>query len=383
MSNKKKPNSATAINDEVFLASPRGQDGASRHITVADEPDLLNLMLRDATTVSELWQPTKYWQNYTRKIETAICRNGLSQLRQQRDILSGYQTAPILGPTLPSSKLKKLIWGLVERTPIVSKVIDGYRNALASSHSVRAGYENGFAILALNLIAKQHPNLTIPAGHIAGYPHDLFLWNEQFVSASWIDYLQRISDFYAAIPQSNVESIVEIGPGLGWSTISHIALNPNLKYCVNIDIPPVLYVSTQFLKSIGEVEVIDYRSTANLEKIVLEPGPDKPRIYQLAPWQVPKIDGTMDFLFNAFSFYEMEKSVCANYIAELKPRLNKGALLHSTTTGKKLPHGPADEISLDFLADNFSERFPNQQDLKFGWNECYGHYSTTVMLLTR
>ncbi len=235
----------------------------------------------------------------------------------------------------------------------------------------------------LDRIADAHPNFFVPGDHISGFPTDLILWRGQYVSASWVDYLYRISNFYDEIPANEIESFLEIGPGLGWTTISHLALNPNLKFGVNVDISPVLYVSTQFLKSIGDIEVVDYRTTRNLDRIVLEPGDKKPRIYQILPWQLPKLEGQLDIFANAFSFFEMEKENCENYIATVKPLIRKAVLLHGSIVGKVLDHGPRDAIGLDFLSDLFEDKFPDRKNLEFGWSEIYGRFSIAVTLLTR
>lgn len=376
-------NSAGPVNEHFFDPNPLREFPPLAQRPVEDDADLLRMIVEDSANSHALWQPTKYWANYAGRIVEAIGETGLAALRQQNEILSGFQTGDILGPTLPIARWKKAVWRAIEEAPVISSVIAGYRQAIEANLSIKQRYHNGLAMVVLDRIAESYPNFLIPEGHICGHPKDLILWRGHYVSASWVDYLFRVSDFYQEVPPSEIESFLEIGPGLGWTTVSHLALNPNFKLGVNVDISPVLYVSTQFLKSVGDLEVIDYRATRNMDKIVLEPGANKPRIYQIAPWQVPKLEGRLDLFANAFSFYEMETHICENYITAVKPLINKAVLLHASITGKALDHGPREAISLDFLVDLFSDEFPNRKNLEFGWNEIYGRFSTAVALLTR
>ncbi|MEJ2435091.1 MAG: hypothetical protein P8Y53_18765, partial [Pseudolabrys sp.] len=68
-------------------------------------------------------------------------------------------------------------------------------------------------------------------------------------------YLSCVADFYTYAPAREMTAIIEIGPGLGLSSLAHMAINRALRVIVNIDIMPVRYLSTQFLKSIDGIDV--------------------------------------------------------------------------------------------------------------------------------
>jgi putative sugar O-methyltransferase len=350
---------------------------------VAHEPELLELLLRDAKQAPALYRATRYWTNLLSGKGSVLTHERMASLRSDFEILSGFGHSGPIRPARPVAPWKRAIWSAAESLPLVSGIIAQYKGAIDSQFANGRRGSNGRALLALDQIAAAHPHLSIPQGVRSGAPLDLVKWRDRYVPAEFVDYLMRVSDFYKEVAPREVRSVIEIGPGLGWTTVAHIALNPHLDYFANVDIPYTSYVSTQFLKSIGGLDVVDYRRTAGLETIEPRRAARGVVVYQLAPWQVPKLRGSFGLLANAFSFYEMELEVCENYARVLAPLIEKAVLLHSAITGKALDHGPNKAISLDFLCGLFADRFPHRRNLDRGWNEVFGRVSTGVALLTR
>jgi hypothetical protein len=181
-----------------------------------------------------------------------------------------------------------------------------------------------------------------------------------------------------------VTAIIEIGPGLGLSSLAHMAINPALRVIVNVDIVPVLYLSTQFFKSVEGVDVVDYRMLRGRERIAAQPAPAGVCIYQLAPWLLPRVEGEFDFFFNAFSFQEMEPEVCRNYATELLRLVQRGVLLHEMPPGhKRGAGGQQNPVTLDFLESLFSQRFPNVRRVDGFWPRFYDGDPEMTRLLTK
>jgi hypothetical protein len=197
-------------------------------------------------------------------------------------------------------------------------------------------------------------------------------------------YPSRIADFYTRIPPEEVTSILEIGPGLGLSSLAHMTLNPHLRVIANVDIVPVLYLSTQFLRSVDGIDLVDYREMREHVSITAEPAHDGVRVYQMAPWQLPKLEGQIDYFFNAFSFQEMEEDVVRNYATEIFRLVDKGALIHSMAAGHRPgAGGQRTPVTLEFLAEVFSEKWPNVRPIDGFWPQLYGGSSELTRLLTR
>ncbi len=129
-----------------------------------------------------------------------------------------------------------------------------------------------------------------------GGAEDACDWRGHTVTAFWVDRLTRAANFYAFVPAETVSSLIGIGPGLGYSTLAHRVLNPHLRTIVDVDTAPMLYISTQFLRATGEFEINDYLAVRDCERSRLDHYRDKPLLFQLPPWVLPKIAGSVDYL---------------------------------------------------------------------------------------
>ena len=123
---------------------------------------------------------------------------------------------------------------------------------------------------------------------------------------AWIDAYSTVVDF------SKVRAVFEIGGGFG--SFAHTILKwfPNIRKYLYLDIPPTLYVGTQYLKHFFGSDVIDYTVTRNLETIRFSTD-DKREILAICPWQIEKVDDSVDFFWNSSSFQEMPLNVVSNY----------------------------------------------------------------------
>ncbi len=328
--------------------------------TVADDPALLDQMIRWSEQQSDLWRPTSYWRGYCQRITDELEREGLSNFRQNQGILKGFAAGGVARRDLPRARWKRLVWRGVEQLPVVRRIISEYARLLSAENQHHQATRVRLAHMLLDELAKDFPDLAPVNGLANGGAADAFEWRGHTVSADWLPYLARAAAFYRLVPAGEITSLIEIGPGLGFSSLAHLAINPHLKLIVNVDIPPVLYVSTQFLKSIPDIDVIDARQAGDGE-IALRPGADSPSVYQLAPWQLPKIRGRLDAFFNAYSFQEMEKEICTNYARQLIPIIGKTVMLLSAPSGHRPgAGGQKAPISLDFLTGLFSNEFAHR-----------------------
>ncbi len=223
---------------------------------------------------------------------------------------------------------------LIERTPGVSRVIAEYRRLLMAQHGTILAQEKRLAGHTLDAVSDRYSTLRLP-DTTAGDGADLVRWRDQDVAAAFVIYLARAADFYAVVPAGHVCSLMEVGPGIGFSTLAHWSLNPDIRVIVNLDIPSTLYISTQYLKSTGAVDVVDYLNVRDQEQIVLEPGTERTRVYQLPSWCLDRLDGKIDWLHSAFAFQEMERVVAAAYLAGAKKLGCTGAWLMSSIEGHK------------------------------------------------
>ena len=360
------------------------RDAAPDAKPVAEDPSLLALMVEDAEQGGPLWTVTAYWRNYASRIMRELKRTGLSDLRTNQRLLKGFAIGGVPQPELPAAAWKRKAWYALQAFPGVRQMAAEYQRMLAAEYARHRDTRRQHARMVMDEIARAFPHILPPKGLANGGADDAFTWRGHTIVPAFALYLSRAADFYARVPARDISAIVEIGPGLGLNSLAHMAINPALRIIVNVDIIPVLYLSTQFLKSIGGVDVIDYRMLRERERIIAEPAPTGVRIYQLAPWLLPRVEGDFDFFFNAFSFQEMEPEVCRNYVTELLRLVKRGVLLHEMAAGhKRGAGGQKAPVTLNFLESLFSEKFPNVGRLDGFWPRFYDGHSEMTRLLTK
>lgn len=339
---------------------------------VADDPALLALMVEDAARGGPLWTATAYWRGYAARILRELQSIGLSDFRTNQNLLKGFAVGGIPQPELPAAPWKRAAWRLLQGLPGVRQMSAEYRRVLTAEYGRHRDLRRRHARMVMDEIARAYPDLRPPTGLANGGADDAFVWRRHVIVPAFAMYLSRVVDFYAKVPARGVTTIIEIGPGLGFSSLAHRAINPALRVIVNVDIVPVLYLSTQFLKSIDEIEVVDYATLRAQQRIAAKPASADLRIYQLAPWLLPRLEGTFDFFFNAFSFQEMEPKVCCSYAEQLLLRIERGVLLHEMPAGhKRGAGGQQAPVTLEFLETLFREKFPTITRLDGFWPRFY------------
>jgi putative sugar O-methyltransferase len=359
-----------------------GSDGRTK--AIADDPALLSMMIQGAQQSGPLWTATPYWQGYRDRILRELARTGLRGMRNNQTLLKGFAFGGMPRPELPATPVKRAIWRCLAGLPGVRRILAEHNRVFAAEYERHKATRRNLARVAMDEIAKSFPELKPPAGIANEDADDAFTWRGHVLVPAYAMYLSRIADFYASIAPKDVTSILEIGPGLGLSTLAHMTLNPHLRVVANVDIVPVLYLSTQFLRSIDSVDLVDYREMRDHVSIVAEPAENGVRVYQMAPWQLPKLEGQIDFFFNAFSFQEMEEEVVRNYAAEIFRLVDKGALIHSMSAGHKPgAGGQRAPVTLEFLTQVFSEKWPNVRPIDGIWPRVYGGSADLTRLMTK
>ncbi|KKL50990.1 hypothetical protein LCGC14_2299960, partial [marine sediment metagenome] len=103
--------------------------------------------------------------------------------------------------------------------------------------------------------------------------------------------------------------------GGGFGANIHLLLEnyKNIRKVLYLDIPPNLYVGTQYLKAFYGDAVVDFRSLRNRDSIKFSSN-DELEIFCIAPWQIERIYDPVDIFINSRSFVEMPKDTVKNYI---------------------------------------------------------------------
>ena len=330
---------------------------------VKDDESLLKKLISDNNNAKYPWTITPYWQNYNKRIIKTLKRDGLSDFQSNFELLKGfisnaYGCIPDILP--PNNFIKSIIFKAVHKLPFISNIFGFYRELISDQAINIEKIQELINVDILNTINGEFTYFKPPKGICAGNPIHTFNWNEYEISNSFVEYLSRVADFYKKVNPQEVKTLLEIGPGLCWSTLAHISLNPYLERVVNVDIPSTLYVSTQFLKSIPSIEVVGYKKL--LEIGIPKINHNKVQCLQIPTWELQNIDLEFDWAHNAFSFMEMEKEVVNSYRDLISQKVKKGVWLLSTVKGHK-PNagGQKSVINIEFLEKCFSSSFTKQR----------------------
>jgi putative sugar O-methyltransferase len=305
----------------------------------------------------------------------------MADFRANQQILKGFGQGGTNRPVVPAATAKRMIWNGVSAAPVVRTILAEHTKLIDALSSQLRRAQVAQARALLETIDAQHPDVRIPAGLANGGADDTFKWRGHTISADFVQYLARAADFYSVVKPETVTSILEIGPGLGMSTLAHLALNPHLRTIVNLDIVPVIYVSTQYLSSIPGLEVVGYKNLPDRGPIIPEASAG-PRLYSLPAWVLPRLEMNADYAFNAFSFQEMEEGVCAGYAQHLNRLTRKGVLLHSSIAGHKpKAGGQTKPVTMAFLTSLFTPRFPVSQTVGGIWTRGYDFAPENAVLM--
>ena len=284
---------------------------------IDDDLSLLSLMVSDMESSSALYQPTKYWTEYTFEVIELIRKVGLHDFRRSNErVLSSFgclDTAPsfhfftfldntnyleehtkeFLGPTF---KVANSLWE--SGVPVGPDGLTIKNFFLMSERLADAkAMEVGLKPLS-ELSISRYGN---PLGYIKNETHHTFRSIYYF---NFVCFIAQFADI------SQYSTIVEIGSGSGGQAEILKKLFPQLTIIL-LDLAPHLYIAERYLCKSLPNDLIPYQETSSKDwKGSLLPG----KIYCLPLRAIEALAPEGKVLFwNAASFGEMEPNVLKNY----------------------------------------------------------------------
>ena len=284
---------------------------------IDDDLSLLNLMVNDMEASEAIYQPTKYWKEYTYKVTELIRKIGLHDFRRSNEeVLSSFgclDTAPslhfstflnntnyleehtkeLLGPTF---KVANSLWE--SGVPVGPDGLTIKNFFLMSERLADAkAMEVGLKPLS-ELSISRYGN---PLGYIKNETHHTFR------SIYYFNFVCFIAQF---VDISQYSTVVEIGSGSGAQAEILKKLFPELTVIL-LDLAPQLYIAERYLCKSLPNDLIPYQETNSKDwKGPLLPG----KIYCLPLRAIEALAPEGKVLFwNAASFGEMEPNVLQNY----------------------------------------------------------------------
>ena len=95
---------------------------------------------------------------------------------------------------------------------------------------------------------------------------------------------------------------------------------------------PNLFVGTEYLRNLYGDCIVDYLKTKDLERITFSNN-DNLEIICIAPWQIEKLNVSIDYFHNAHSFVEMPKKVVKRYSSYVEKLLSQNGRIALVSYG--------------------------------------------------
>ena len=280
-----------------------------------DDLELLELMLADERCQPPLYRPGPYWTGYQKRVASALRRFGLSNFRQRPEIGKGYADTIRKHPSemwLEQGRLRFAVKSLLASLPLVRGMLaDAQRIARINLDEARLFRDRFYQATLSEWLYRATAGTSMPET-TAGGCEDLVTINGQRVAYIYLNLLMRMENFAHDVDFARSRSAMEIGGGFGGWMHLLISRYPNVRKVVYIDIPPMIYVGTQYLRQFFGDSVVDYRVTRARARLSFAEN-ESLEIMCLCPWQIERLDATIDVFSNAASFREMPLAIVRNY----------------------------------------------------------------------
>ena len=314
---------------------------------VKDDPELLELMMQDYLSVSNLFKPTNYWSYYEKAILSELRELGLHDFRGRNNssfssfgatdlfpfsALLNLGTRLNLSPYNPRLmimrffvktylKIMKLQTQLTRNS--IKRPSDEYRGINLSCYKFAKSYgeENG---------AKPIDEFE---DSLVGNPENVFYVNDKLYTDSLLSHYIHYAYCCKHMNFDSIDTIMEIGSGSGKQIEVIKKLHKHLCFYV-FDISPQLYVCEQYLSTLFPDSVVSYRQTRTMKSI---PEQRKGKIFIFGNWKIPELTNlNPDLFWNSASFQEMEPAVVLNYLKYVNQLTTKYVFLNEKMKGKEV-----------------------------------------------
>ncbi len=322
-----------------------------------ENAELLGLMMRDQAPQAPVYLPGPYWMGYQARSYRAIQHLGISAFRAQPAIGKGFADVVITDPFAGFANRPARMAQLLSAIWPVRSIVREYQTLLRARIEQRRQFQSMVFDHRFGEIVREVGDRIPDTLH--GGAEEVLDVGGRRIAAVYVDALARLWNFRArGFAFESTTSYIEIGGGFGAGTHLLLSLFPNVRKVVYVDIPPMTYVATEYLRHFFGDAVRDYGQTRTLDRIGFANDTTR-EILCLCPWQVPKLDTKADFLFNASSFSEMTPEIVRNYATQVVPNLSAAArllLILNKPKGSARTTGPADVFGAfapSFRCDTF------------------------------
>ncbi len=293
---------------------------------------VLERMLQDMNTQSELYRPTAFWERALTSLVTGLKEGGIENFRALPQSLSFFvPTYAFPLHLMEKERLQPVIDTLHSLETPCKRSTLRVKNFLSGQQLAMADYR---VQAASDIDCPPFTNAISES--TTGNPLEQFEFDGRRFSRSFLNYLLGINFLKKHVKNQQIENVLEIGGGFG--TLGEILLGDNRNNCfyIDVDIPPLSFVSAYYLGHVfGKEHIGSYEELRSSDLLEIEKLKKHYKAACLCSWQLPKLSGKIDLFVNFISFQEMEPFVVENYcnhILRLEPEF---VLLRNLKEGKQ------------------------------------------------
>ncbi len=227
---------------------------------------LVELMVRDSMSADGIYRPGPYWKAKSESAMRQIKSLGISDFRGASNTIGLSFTDSIildatLGPVTIKGRIADGVMSLSGLARVRKAQVRLARGLWDGQLKWKEAHLAGSARVG-ELLAKYSIKNSTTAGCIDSVEVD-----GQTVSTHYLQVLDTHDYLASQLDYTSVSSMLEIGGGFGSYTHLLASNYPNLRKFLYLDIPPNLYVGTQYLKSHFSGSVRDYRDLRKKDSI--------------------------------------------------------------------------------------------------------------------
>jgi len=296
--------------------------------TATDPLQLLEQMQADMAGQPALYRPTEFWCGASARIRSELRSTGFDEFRRLETARNFF--VPSYGPPgnlLTEAEVAQIEAMILPTAPRGSKK----HSTLMEMLSGRAWALADYRVFLAGDRPEIAPDLSGVSESAGGNPPDTFEVDGRRFSRSMLNYLHGLVFIKQVLGATDIRTVLEIGGGFG--TLGEILHKTGGNYAyIDVDIPPTSAVASHYLGQIPGLDLVDYEDTRG-EASIAVPTPGRQMV--ICPWQLPRLTGVVDLVWNYISFQEMEPEVVGFYLEQGRRLGARYVLLRNLREGKQ------------------------------------------------
>lgn len=259
----------------------------------------------------KLYSSGHYWNYKNKRTLSELKKKGLTEFRGSSSGIGTSFADNYATDIRDLLNFKGRVASKFLSLPLVSKIFKSQINLTktylkSNLENLAIVYKNNFAVQYL--IKKYKFNETTKFGCLSK-----FNYQDKEFSVHYLNMAHRIEHLSESFNFEKITSFFEIGGGFG-ANIHFLLTNfMNIKKVLYLDIVPNIFIGTEYLRYHFKERVKDYLLFKDKKEISFEDN-EKLEIICIPPWEIEKVNVTIDHFHNAASFVEMPQKVVKNYV---------------------------------------------------------------------